>query len=258
MSGIELHDGKCRIKHFGIFTSNEDIKSGYLGFCYFAFDHSLILQNIFLQLPQLSAIWNCWNAPLILLRGCNVGQNSLKPQMDAMPPVITTPTMCLLCLLMQIYYITTEVLWVFCTRLRLSACLHYVSPLALHLIVGKEFQVQLPMGVWTCKQIHSSYLHKLTLLFSHGLPTRPPPLHSRNVECTWTGSCMRKNDCCKSPAHLFRDRSLPGRSEKNYYPFTSLIPLSCGATSVKAALLQQWMSAACLPRMWRDWGYTEK
>lgn len=41
------------------------------------------------------------------------------------------------------------------------AVLHYIFPPApLHLIVGKEFQIQQPMGLCTCKQIHTSCLHK--------------------------------------------------------------------------------------------------
>ncbi|XP_047425547.1 guanine nucleotide-binding protein subunit alpha-14-like [Mugil cephalus] len=40
---------------------------------------------------------------------------------------------------------------------------------------------------------------------------------------------MRKNDCTKSPTHLFRDRSFPGRFDKNQYQFIPLISVSCGA-----------------------------
>lgn len=106
------------------------------------------------------------------------------------------------------------------------AVLHYVSLPALHL--GKEFQIQQPMGVRTCKQIHTSGLHKVTLSVWERLPLRPPLLHSRNVECTWTGSCRRKNDCCSKPAtHLFRDTSSSSRSERNHYPLISLIPVRC-------------------------------
>nr|XP_020476786.1 guanine nucleotide-binding protein subunit alpha-14-like [Monopterus albus] len=41
---------------------------------------------------------------------------------------------------------------------------------------------------------------------------------------------MRKNDCRKSPTHLFQDRGFPGRSDKSHYPFISLIPVGCGST----------------------------
>lgn len=102
--------------------------------------------------------------------------------------------------------------------------LHYVFPPALDLTVGKEFQIQRPMGVRTCKQIHTSVPHKFPLPFTQSLPICPPPVHSRNVKSTWTGSRTRKNDSRKSPIHLFRDRSFPGRPEKNHYPFISLTP----------------------------------
>lgn len=126
---------------------------------------------------------------------------------------------------------------------------------------GKSFKFSYPWEWGPCKQIHRSCLHNcllLTLPFFFSFLRDPPPLHSRNVECTWTGSCMRKNDCWKSPTHLFRDRSFPSRFEKNHYPLI-LVLYNCGVVwNLKQLLYKPWKSAAFLLRKQRDSGYTEK
>lgn len=72
---------------------------------------------------------------------------------------------------------------------------------------------------WVSVSGHTWAVHTDCISFSQSRPIRPPPLHNRNVKCTWAWSYMRKNNCRKLPAHLFRDRSHPARSVKRKQPY---------------------------------------